>query len=87
MGASVSGPSVGPVAGAAVKPGYGTATGRRIGKRRRADGDQPMRTARINLLIAPHEREAWHAAAERAGVSLSEYVRVAVEARLTKETR
>jgi hypothetical protein len=37
------------------------------------------RTARINLLVAPHDREAWHAAALRAGVSLSEFVRVAVE--------
>jgi hypothetical protein len=48
---------------------------RRIGRR----GD-PERTARINLLIAPHDREAWFEAAHRAGLSLSEYVRRAVEA-------
>ena len=42
----------------------------------------PMPSDRVHIVMAAEERAAYRAAAERAGVSLSEWVREAARARL-----
>jgi len=45
------------------------------------------RTARINLLVLPHERESWHAAAARENVSLSEWIRRLAESAIRADLK